>query len=119
MDFIRIEGLRCRCRVGVPAAERRRRQPILIDLGVGLDLKQAGREDQVKATIDYAAVADAVKKMVEGRPFRLVEAMAEAVARFILTRFGPDQVQVRVRKFSVPGAESVGVEITRGRLQKK
>ena len=114
-DGILIEGLVCRARVGVPEWERRKRQKILIDLELGLDLRKAGRSDCVEETVDYAAVAREVKKLVESRPFVLVEAMAEAAAGLALKKFSIREATVRVRKFSVPGAASVGVEITRGK----
>ena len=115
MDKVLIEMLLCWAHVGVPEAERRRRQKVLIDLELGLDLKKAGRTDRVEATVDYAAVAREVKRLAEGRSFRLVEAMAESVAQAVRRRFRVKQVRVRIRKFSVPGVGSVGVEITRGK----
>ncbi|MBI3616467.1 MAG: dihydroneopterin aldolase [Candidatus Omnitrophica bacterium] len=115
MDSILIEGLRCRAHVGVPIKERRRLQEVRIDLRMGLDLKPAGRADRVEKTLDYAAVAREVKEIVRSRSFRLVEAMAEAVAGKVLEKFKPASVRVRIRKFSVPGTDSVGVKITRGR----
>ena len=114
-DRILIEGLVCRAHVGVPAAERRKRQKILIDLELALDLRKAGRSDRVDQTVDYAAVAREVKDLAESRPFVLAEAIAEAAADRVLARFRVDQVTVWVRKFSVPGTKSVGVEITRGK----
>ena len=115
MDKIRIEGLLCRAHVGVPDAERRKRQKILIDLDLELDLRKAGRSDRVELTVDYAAVAREVKKLTEGGPFVLAETIAEATADRVLAKFDVERVTVRVRKFSVPGTSSVGVEITRGK----
>ena len=119
LDSIRIKGLRCRAHVGVPLQERRRLQEVRIDLELGLDLKAAGRADRVEKTLDYAAVAQEVKGIVRVRSFRLVEAMAEAIAGRVLEKFRPAFVRVRIRKFSVPGADSVGVQITRGRSRRK
>ena len=110
-----MEGLVCQIRVGVSAEERAKPQKILIDLDLGLDLSRAGRNDRVQETVDYAAVAQEVKQWVEERSFSLVEAVAESAAEIILTRFSVERVTVRVRKFSVPGTSSVGVEITRGK----
>ena len=114
-DLILIEGLVCRAHVGVPEAERRKRQKILIDLELGLDLRKAGRSDRVEQTVDYAAVAREVRKSAEGGSFVLAERIAEAAAERVLERFKVKQVTVRVRKFSVPGTSSVGVEITRSK----
>lgn len=115
MDKIRIEALACSVRVGVPEEERAKPQKILLDLEIGLDLADAGRCDRVEETIDYAAVCAEVKHLVEAKPFKLVEAVAESVAERVLEKFLPDEVRVSVRKFSVPGAASVGVEIVRTR----
>ena len=116
-DKVLIQGLQCRAHVGVPERERRRRQKVLVDLELRLDLKSAGRTDRVDATVDYAAVAREVKHLVEGRSFRLVEAMAEQVAQTVKGCFKVKRVRVRIRKFSVPGTASVGVEITRGQAR--
>ena len=112
-DRIRIEGLVCRARVGVPEGERRKRQKILIDLELETDLRRAGRSDDFKETVDYAAVSREVKRLAEGKSFRLVEAIAESAAGCVLTKFKVKRVMVRVRKFSVPGTKSVGVEVVR------
>lgn len=113
MDRIAIEGLECSVRVGVPEAERVHPQRILLDLELGMDLTDAGRTDRLEHTVDYAAVCAEVKRLAESRPFRMVEAIAESVAELVLEKFLPAEVRVRVRKFSVPGAGSVGVEILR------
>ena len=118
-DSILIEGLRVQAHVGVPLAERRRLQPVRIDLKLGLDLRTAGRMDRVEKTLDYAAVAQEVKGLVRGRSFRLAEAMAEAIAERLLRKFKPARIRVQIRKFSVPGATSVGVAITRGRWRRR
>ena len=103
--------------MGVPESERRKRQKVLVDLEIGLDLRKAGRTDRVEATVDYAAVAREVKRLVEIRSFRLVEAMAEQVAQAVKNHSKVKEVRVRIRKFSVPGTASVGVEITRGQAR--
>ena len=113
MDKVLIEGLSCQARVGVPDAERRQKQKILIDIELRLDLKSAGRSDSFRHTVDYAAAAALVKQVAEHKEFRLVEALAESAADAILQKFEVEEVRIRVRKFSVPGAESVGAEISR------
>ena len=112
-DCILIKGLICRARVGVPEAERRKRQKILLDIELGLDLRKAGRSGRVQDTVDYAAIAREARKLAEGKSFILAEQIAESAAGLILKKFPVQRVKVRVRKFSVPGAESVGIEIVR------
>ncbi len=120
MDWVVIEELECRAHVGVHEDERRARQRVLIDLELGLDLRKAGQRDRVEETLDYAAVAQAVRRFAEAGTFRLAEAVAEGAAAVVLERFPPvKEVRVRVRKFTVPGARSVGVALIRGRSRRK
>ncbi len=114
-DRVVIEGLRCRARVGVTAGERRRRQRLVLDVTLATPLACAGRRDDLTATVDYAAAAALARRVAEATPFVLVEAIAERTAAALLKGFPVQAVEVRVRKFSVPGADSVGVVITRAR----
>ncbi len=118
-DRILIKALECSAHVGVPDWERKKRQKLLLDLELAVDLRKAGRSDRVADTIDYAAVSREVKALVEGKPYLLVEAIAESAAGMVLRRFKVKEVTLRVRKFSVPGTRSVGVSITRGRSRTK
>ncbi len=114
MDRILIEGFQARAHVGVPLAERRRLQKILIDLKLSLNLRKAGRTDNFKHTVDYAAISQDILKIVRGRQFKLVEAMAESIASAILKKYPTvKELRLRIRKFSVPGTSSVGVKIVR------
>ncbi|MCM8811605.1 MAG: dihydroneopterin aldolase [Candidatus Omnitrophica bacterium] len=113
MDSVLIEALACFARVGVPAWERRRKQKILVDAELFLDLRKAGRSDRFQETVDYSAVAALIRETAEAKPFRLVEAIAQEAAEKILRRFKVKRVSVRIRKFSVPRTRSVGVSVTR------
>jgi dihydroneopterin aldolase len=115
VDKILIEGLACQSHIGMTPQERGQAQKILIDIELGLDLKPAGKSDSFHETIDYSAVSALVKELAQGREFKLVEALAEQAADLVLHKFRPLEVEIKIRKFSVPGAESVGVEIKRKR----
>jgi 7,8-dihydroneopterin aldolase/epimerase/oxygenase len=99
--------------VGVTTTERENRQRLLVDLSLYLPLSQAGSTEDLNLTLDYAAVTQVLQRHLEKGTFLLVEAMAEQAAELILSEFKPQQVKVRIRKFSVPHADSVGVEILR------
>jgi dihydroneopterin aldolase len=97
MDAVRLRGLRLECYLGVGERERSRLQAIELDLELRLPLAEAGRADDLARTVDYAAVVADVRACVEGKPFRLIEAVAERAAQAGL-RHAPEVV-VRVRKF--------------------
>lgn len=119
MDRIRISDLVVRCIIGINEQERREKQDVVINLSLSTDLSKAGRSDKVEDTVDYRDLKKRIMKMAESSSYRLVEALAEAVADICLDHPAITQVQVRVEK---PGAlrfaRSVGVEIIRERSQK-
>src|SRR5436305_437819 len=95
---------------GVLPAERALGARFVVDLEAALDLRAAGERDDLAATVDYAAVYEEVRAVVEGPPLNLIEAVAERVAQRLLAAFSPLQaVTVRVHK---PGAPLPGAAFT-------
>jgi dUTP pyrophosphatase len=120
VDYIDLSGLTFYGYHGALAEEQALGQRFVIDVRLGLRLESAGRHDDLKRTVDYGRVADTVRSVVEGRRFRLIEALAEALARTILDTYAlVEQVTVRVAKPSAPISSApsglVAVEIVRGR----
>jgi dihydroneopterin aldolase len=118
-DRIELAGLRFRARHGVNDDEKVRPQRFDVDLELLADLGAAGRADDLDQTIDYRDVYEATRRIVEGPPFDLIEALAEAIAVELLGAHARiDEVVVRVRKPEVrlggPLAYA-GVEIRRRR----
>ncbi len=117
-DRIVLHDMAFQGRHGVHEHELRSEQPFHVDLELVLDLQPAGIEDDLERTIDYAAVYGTVRQIVESTSFRLIEALAEAIAHEILADHPVDEVLVRVRK---PGVDLggplayAGVEIRRTR----
>ena len=81
---------------GVGEDERRAGQPFLFD--VWLDVPEAAFSDRIEDAVDYRQVASAVREISDGREFRLLEALAGAVADALVDRFPVTRARVRVRK---------------------
>lgn len=113
MDKIVIKDLEVQARIGVTEAERAQPQRLLITVELERDLAAAGRSDAVAATMPYDVVADMVKKVVTGRPRKLIEAVAEEVAHALLAHKMALSITVAVKKFSISDTRYVAVEITR------
>ena len=116
MDRILIDDLPVRAFVGVPDAERVVEQELRIDLQLELDLAAAGVSDDFALAVDYAAVARRVIQTVQERPRKLIETVAEDVARVTLAEFPLVRVRIRVRKpaaLAEFGARHAAVEIDR------
>ena len=104
---------------GVFSEETTLGQRFILDLIVETDLKRAGETDSLEASINYGEIYQVCKDIVEGKPYKLIESVAETIAKELLGRFHAIfQVTVKVIKPDppIPGHyESVAVEITRSR----
>jgi len=117
-DRIVLAGLRFEARHGVHEDERMTPQPFEVDVELEVDLQAAGAADDLARTIDYAAVYDQVRAVMDGPSRRLLEALATAIADAVLEPSGADAIVVRVRKPAVwlgGPLDHAGVEIRRVR----
>jgi dihydroneopterin aldolase len=123
VDRIVLHAMAFQGRHGVSAEERAEPQPIEVDVEMVMDLRPAGTEDDLERTADYGPVYDIARDVVESASFRLVEAIAEAIAHEIMTAYPRlREVTVRVRKMRLRGRKLgyAGVEITRrGRSRRR
>jgi len=115
MDRITIFELEMDCRVGVPDVERSVPQRLLITVDMFLDLTMAAASDDLRRTIDYYAVSRRLLAMGGAGEWRLIERLAADIAGLVLGEFGADRVRVEVKKFILPEARWVAVELVRGR----
>lgn len=104
---------------GVLAEETKLGQTFRVSLILGLSTKKAGISDSVDDTVSYAEVYETVKEIVEGTPFKLIEALAEKIATEVLTGYPLlEEVTVKLIKPNppIPGHyDSVAVDIERKR----
>jgi dihydroneopterin aldolase len=104
---------------GVYPEEQKLGQRFFVDVVLELDLRKAGQSDELRDTIDYSLVYERVKSIIEGKPKKLLETLAEKIADNLLQEFLLVQrVTVKIIKPDppIPGHyQSVAVEITRGR----
>ncbi len=118
-DRIVLHEMVFRGRHGVSPAEQLNDQPFQVDIEMILNLQPAAVEDDLARTVDYSAVFEVARTVVESTSFRLIEALAEAIAQEVLTAFGLiSEVGIRVRKPEVPIEGTIawaGVEIWRRR----
>ncbi len=89
---------------GALPEEALRPQPFEVDLELLVDLRPAGRTDELAATIDYAELCEAARAVIEGPHALLLEHLAEKVAeRALAVAHGRRQgVVVTVRKLRPP-----------------
>ncbi|KAG0252517.1 trifunctional dihydropteroate synthetase [Mortierella polycephala] len=116
-DKIIIRDLTVRNIIGVDAWERCKRQPIIINLIVYTSVSQAGDTDHLPYSIHYGVLCKTVEAHSEKTEFRSVEALADSIARVVITKCHAPKITVRIDKpRALLHAASAGVEITRSRL---
>ena len=97
-DVILLEGIQVPAALGVTAGERRVRRPVLLDLEVACDLREAGRTDRIDQTLHYKRIFEVVEDVAANQEHKLVEALGDRIARAVLSKFDADAVTVTVRK---------------------
>ncbi|WP_188207342.1 dihydroneopterin aldolase [Alkalibacillus aidingensis] len=106
---------------GLFPEEKKLGQRFTVDLELYCDLKTAGESDQMEDSIDYGAVYQVAKNVVEGEAKNLIEAVAEEVANKMFQTFKHlEAIKVKVDKPGppIPGYyQSAAVEIERERHQ--
>jgi len=118
MDKILITGIGFYGYHGVREEEQTLGQRFEVDVECVLDLRPAGQSDEFTLTVDYADVVKRVTAIGQTRRFRLLEALAEAIATDLLGTYPLQEVRVRVVKSSPPIPDlrgAVAVEIHRSR----
>lgn len=114
IDKIHIRDLQIRTIIGVYPEERNIRQNLLLNLTLFTNQKPAAETDDFNLTVDYHTVQESVIAMVESSSFKLIEALASAIAKLLLDVEGVTACRVIVDK---PGVlrftKSVAVEIFR------
>ncbi len=103
MDEIHINNLLFYGYHGVFLEEEKLGQKFYVNLILYVNTKKAGLSDDLKDTIDYKKIYDLVRYLVEEKKFKLIEALAENIAKIILDNFDLiKKIQVEVKKPQAP-----------------
>jgi len=100
--IVELKGLHVFGYHGVEEEEQQLGQLFLFD--VELEIDEGGVSDRLEDTVDYTAVAAAIRELSGAHRFNLLEALAVRTADMLLERFAPEHVRVRVRKPQVKPA---------------
>jgi dihydroneopterin aldolase len=118
LDLVFIEGVSGQTVIGIHDNELHLPQPLTIDLCAGVPRVLACDTDCIADTIDYGELRARLERLLREHRVRLLEALAEQVARIAIDEFHAHWVRVRIakpRKFEDTAA--VGVMIERRRAE--
>ncbi|MBD7909498.1 dihydroneopterin aldolase [Sporosarcina gallistercoris] len=121
MDFIHLNEMQFYGYHGALSEETVLGQRFTVTVSMAVDLAEAGTNDDLSKTVNYAEAYSVVQSIVEGEPVKLIEAVAERIAVKLLADYKGRVSGVRVLVVKpdppIPGHySSVSVEIERGRL---
>ena len=121
MDYIHLNEMEFYGYHGALPEETRLGQRFRVTVSLATDLSGAGKTDELDKTVNYAEVYNVCRSVVEGKPVKLIETVAETIAEEIAKNFADKVFGVRVVLVKpdppIPGHySSVSVEITRGRF---
>jgi len=115
MDRIQIRDLRIDVLIGIHKRERHVPQTVSIDLDIGIPGETVFASDRVADTIDYEQVSIRIKALGAERHNKLVETLADRIAKLLMDDFKAPWVKVSASKIGIlPNAKFVGVAIERG-----
>lgn len=114
-DLITISDLEVHLHIGVPDAERANPQRLLLTVILERDVSRAAASDDLTQTIDYGAVSRRLLALGTNRSWKLIETLAVEIAEIVLGEFKADGVTVEVKKFIIPQARYVSVQVRRTR----
>jgi dihydroneopterin aldolase len=111
-----VEGIEFEASHGYTAAERRLTRRFRLSIEIRSDFDAAMRSDRLQDTVDYRAVCALAVEIGTTRTFRLLEALAGAVADAIQERYPDAGLTITVEKLAppCPGAPTLsGVRLVR------
>jgi len=117
-ETIHLVNLRVECIIGVNPDERVREQPLIVSLSFPASFAAAARNDDLRRTVNYSEVAEAIRAFARAGQYRLLETLARRLAAHLGARFGLARLSLHLRKpQAVAGSDGPAVSLTfrRGR----
>ena len=100
--------------VGIFEVEHHYEQRIIVGLELDVADTYDGVSERISDVFDYSRVVRDTELLCQSRHFKLIETLAEAIAKQCLADPRVSAVNVRVEKPDImPNCKSVGIEITR------
>ena len=112
-DEIHIEQLEISTRIGVPEEERAAPQRLTVSISFWPYQQTRDLADNIEGTVNYSAVAEETKNFLHDQSVKLIETLAEVLARHLLKSFPIQKITIELRKFALEDAKYVSITVTR------
>lgn len=89
-DRLWLQGIRAYGYTGYFAEEQKLGQWFEVELVLSLDLRSAGLDDRLEATLDYGQIVQQVQNWVQTTQVKTLEALGESLCQRLFQTYGPD-----------------------------
>ncbi|RKP05818.1 Dihydropteroate synthase-like protein [Thamnocephalis sphaerospora] len=114
LDWIMVQDLRVHATLGMDGWERRKLQPVMLNLAAHVNVCAAGESDLLVDSVSYSALAKTAQKFTEGSQHQTTEALVNTLAHVLLREYPIERVRIRVdRPRTLLHAVSAGIEVER------
>ncbi len=118
MDTVFINGLELRSVIGVHAWERVFAQRLRVDVRMQVDTYAAAQSDALGDAIDYAALSEQLIGVAKQADCQLIEALAARLMDTVMADLRIHHTTLTLHKpGALPGAQGVGVTLSRSQLE--
>lgn len=108
--IIRVQNLHIQTIIGTLPDERQHKQEVLVSLAIEFDGRQAAQADDLRQSVDYAALCVRVTQAVEASHVLLLETLAQRILSVVMAEYRVQRAEVEVTKpRAIPNAEGVSV----------
>ena len=119
MDTLSIKNIKASCRIGLGEQERAEPHEVLVSVELDVGDKNAFESDDIADAVDYAKLVAALREKVAANERKLIEALAEDLAKWVVKAFDARYAQIKVEKPGVlEGVESVSVTVALNRSKR-
>ena len=109
-----VRDLELMARVGIFEVEKRYVQRIVVSVDLAVVDDYDGTSDRLEDVVDYGRIVAAIRIIVDGEHFHLIETLAERIASASLEDRRILSIRVTIEKPDIlPGCRSVGIAIER------
>lgn len=99
MDSVMIKGLEVYCNHGVFPEENKLGQKFVVDATLYMNTRHAGVSDNLNNSVDYGKVSHMITKFMKDNTYKLIEAVAENLAQYLLTEVtNIKEVEIEIKK---------------------
>lgn len=114
--ILSIRQLALKTLLGVYPYEKKIKQTVILDLELAYDNRVAAQSDDLSDALDYSALAEDLKTLLDSLQCHLIESLSDQICRHILSHYPCSRVRLTLTKpHALAGSAAVGLTVERSR----